>query len=135
MTLADRLDHVGVAGRERHADARLDEVDHRQTDEERGRGHDLEINQRFHAHPSDLSQRARAGDANDDGREDERRDDRLDQVNENVAQKINGVAPIGPQPADHAANDQSDHDLDRERRADTKDGALVEQRFPSRPGD
>ena len=58
-------------------------------------------------------QRAAAGDPDDDGRENQRRDDRFDQVKEDVAQKINRVPPIRPEPADHAADDQADHDLPR----------------------
>jgi hypothetical protein len=65
VALTDRFDDTGIARRENYADPRLREVHHGQTDEERCGGYDLEIDQRFDAHPSDLSQRAGAGDSDD----------------------------------------------------------------------
>ena len=111
MTLLDRLDYVATARREHYADTRLGEINDGQPDEERGGRYYLEINQCFNAHATDFSQRAGTSDSDDNGRENKRRDDRFDQVNEDVAQKINFVSPFGGQPADHAANDQPDHDL------------------------
>ena len=99
MRLSDRFDDVDVAGSERYADAWPGEIDDRQSNEKRRGGDDLEINQRFDSHASDFSKRAGAGDSDDNGRENQRRDDRLDQVDENVAQEINLVSPIGSQPA------------------------------------
>ena len=67
VALADCFDDVRVARRESHAHPRFREIHHSQTDEERCGGYDLEIDQRFDAHPSDLSQRAGAGDSDDNG--------------------------------------------------------------------
>ena len=97
-------------GHQRHAYSRLGEIDHRQPDDERGRGRDLEIDDRFQTHSPDLFQAAGAGDPDDDGRENQRRDDRLDQVEKNVAQKINRVPPIRSQPANKRANDETDEE-------------------------
>src|SRR4029077_360958 len=48
-------------------------------------------------------------------RENQRRDDRLDQIDENIAEKIHFVSPVGPKPSDESADDKADHDLGRER--------------------
>ena len=115
LGLPDHFDDVDVTGRESHAGARLRKIHNRQSDEKcRGRD-DLEINERFDSHSADLFQGAPARDADDDGRENQRRDDRLDQVNEDVAEKINFVAPAGLQPSDQRADNQADHDLGRQR--------------------
>ena len=67
MTLSDCLDYVGVGGGESYACARFCEIDYSQSNEQRSRSDDLEIDQRFHAHPSHLSQRTCARDSNHDG--------------------------------------------------------------------
>ena len=43
----------------------------------------------------------------------QRTDDRFDQVQENVAEKENSIAPVGLEPAEQRANDQPNHDLGR----------------------
>src|SRR5262249_19873678 len=115
MTMLDRLNNVRVGGGESYAYARLREIDYSQANEQRCGSDDLEIDERFHAHPSYFAQRTCACDSNHDCREHQRRYDRFDQVNKDVAQEINGVPPIGPQPSDHAADNQADHDLHRQR--------------------
>ena len=117
LGLPNRVDDVDVAGRQRDARAGFREIDDRQTDEERRRRDDLEKDERFDSDPADFFQRTGAGDSDDDGRENKRRDDRLDQVDENVAEKINFVSPIGPQPTDQCADDETDHDLRGQRRS------------------
>ncbi len=67
MVLADCLDDLGIAWRESDARSWFREIHDGQPDEERGRRHDLEIDQRFDAHASDLSQCAGAGDSDDNG--------------------------------------------------------------------
>ena len=54
MTLLNRLDDVDVAAAESDAGAGLGEIHHRQSDEERQRRNDLEINYRLDSHPPDL---------------------------------------------------------------------------------
>jgi len=65
MTLADRFDDAGIARCESDAHSWFREIHYGQSDEERCRGYDLEIDQRFDAHASDLSQRAGTGDSDD----------------------------------------------------------------------
>src|SRR3984893_14473248 len=115
VALPDRFDDVDVAGRESNAHSRFREINHCQSDEECGGCNELKIDQRFHSHTSDFSQRTRPGDSRANGRENKRRYDRLDEVNENIAQKINFVSPIRPQPTNRHADDEPNHDLHRER--------------------
>ena len=115
MALANRLGNVDVLRRERNAGAGFGEIDHRQSNKKSRGGSDLEKDERFESHAANFFQRARARDAYDDGRENQRRDDRLDQINENVAEKINFVSPFGFQPSDHGADHEADHDLSRQR--------------------
>src|SRR5437867_11302038 len=99
VALLDRLNYVGAGSRESYACPRLCEIDDSQADEQRCCSDDLEIDECFHAHSFYLSQCTCACDSNHDGREHQRCDDGFDQVNEDVAQKINGVPPIGHEPA------------------------------------
>src|SRR2546423_5882534 len=113
MTLLNGFDGVDVRGGESHARPGLGEIDYSQPNEQRCRGDDLEIDQRFDSHAPHFPKRACASDTNYNCREHERRDDGFDQVNEDVAQKINCVPPIGSEPADHTADNQPYHDLRR----------------------
>ena len=115
MRLRDLFDDVDVLGRESDARSRFGEVDDRQSDEKRGRGRDFKKDQRFESHPANFFQRTCACDADDDGRENQRRDNGFDQVDENIAEKINFVAPIRPQPSEQCADDKTDHDLRGQR--------------------
>ena len=85
MTLANRLDDVGVARGQSYARARLHEIDHGQSDDQRCGRDNFRIDQRSDAHATDLAQCTSAGDPDNDRGEDEGRDDRLDQVDKNVA--------------------------------------------------
>ena len=129
MGVRDRVHDLVRPGHQRDANPWLGQVNHCQSDEERGRRRDLEIDDRFQAHPPDFAQVAGSGDADHDGREDKRRDDRLDQVKENVPEKIDRVAPVGPEPADESADDQPDHDLGRQRWAIPGTGRVGEFRI------
>src|SRR5436190_21836862 len=115
MSLADCLENVGAGCGESHAGAGLCEINNCQSNHEGGCGDDLEIDQRLNSHAPYLPERTGARDSHHNGGEYKRRDDRLDQFNENVAQKINRIAPIGPQPSNHATDKQPDHDLYRQR--------------------
>jgi len=101
MTLFDCFNYVGVGGGESYAYARFREIDYRQSNKERRSRDELEIDERFRAHSSHFSQRSCACNSDHDGREHKRGDDGFDQINENVAQKINRIPPIWPQPPDH----------------------------------
>ena len=72
--------------RQVHTDARPREVDGEQTDDQRERRDDLEVDQRTQPHPADDLEVARAGDAGHQRREDQRRDHHLDQPEEQLAE-------------------------------------------------
>src|ERR1044072_2928357 len=93
MTVLDCLNYVGAGGGESHARARLCEIDYRQSNKECRSRDDLEIDERLRAHSSHFSQSSCTCNPDHDGREHQRRDDGFYQVNENVAQKINGISP------------------------------------------
>ena len=67
MIFADLLDDVALTINQRNTDAGLRQIDYRQTDEQRGRCHDFEVDERLHPHPSDFAQIAAAGDADHQG--------------------------------------------------------------------
>jgi hypothetical protein len=63
-------------------------VDDHEADDQRDRGHDLEVDQRLQADPADLLHVLHAGDAVHHGAEDDRRDQHLDQLDEGVAERL-----------------------------------------------
>src|SRR5207253_4624524 len=77
---------------------------------------DLKIKQSLAAHSSDLLQIAATGDADHQGREDERRDNRLDQIEEDVAEKIDVVAPVITPPAAEVSNQTTEYQPDQNLR-------------------
>ncbi len=115
MGVRDGVDDVVRPGHQFHAHAGLGEVDHGQTDEKCGRGCDLEVDDRLQPHSTDFFQVPRARDPRDNGRENQWGDDCLDQVEEDIAEEIDLVSPIGPEPADETADDETDQDLDGQR--------------------
>ena len=112
----NRFGDIDVSCREGDTSSGFCEVHDHQPDDECSRCDNLEKDQRLQSHASNLFQRAGASDSSDNGGKDKGCDDRLDQVDENVAQKVNPVSPVWSEPADYCARHQADHDLDRERR-------------------
>src|SRR5690242_16775532 len=108
MSLRHRLDDVVRPGDQDHAYARLGQIHDRESNEERRGGGDLEEDDRFESHPTDLLQAPGARGPDYDGGEDERCDDRFDEVEENVTQEIDLVPPIWSQPADESADDETE---------------------------
>jgi hypothetical protein len=80
-------DRLGVEGSriDVEADARLQNLAHQQPDDERQRGHRLEIEQRLDADPADLLEVAHRSDAVHHGAENHRRDHHLDHRDEGIA--------------------------------------------------
>ncbi len=109
----DRMD-VHVAQVDVHPRAGLEEV-HGQEGEGQGDGGDqLEVDQRLQRHASDLAHVVHAGDAVHDGAEDHRRDDHPDQGDEGVAERLHLGAEVRVEPAEQAAGDHADEDLEPE---------------------
>ena len=103
-----------MAGSMVEAAARLQDVDDDQTDDQRERRDDLEVDQRPDADAADLLHLAHVRDADDDRGEHDRRDQHLDELDEAVAERPHGGAPLGRhEPENHAGGD-ADQDLDVE---------------------
>ena len=106
------LDRFGIdrAHVDVHADAGLQDVDHDQADDQRQRGHDLEIDQRLQADAADLLHVLHAGDAVHHGAEDDRRDQHLDQLDEAVAERLHRHADVRIElPEQDADHDRGQH--------------------------
>jgi hypothetical protein len=101
-----RVDVHAVAGREYK---RENKADH-----ERNRCHDLEIDQRLDPDPPNLLEVAGAGNAVHHDTEHDRGDDHGDQFEKAVAQNLEAGREIGPQHADHDAEQQRHQDLDEQ---------------------
>ena len=85
-----RLREAGLARRrELEVEARLHDVREDETDDERDRRRDLEVDQGLHAHAPDRLHVARLADPEDDRREDERDDEHLDEADEGLGEELN----------------------------------------------
>ncbi|MGY4616287.1 hypothetical protein ACVWZ4_001514 [Bradyrhizobium sp. USDA 4472] len=83
-------------------------------DSERHGRHRLEIDQRLQPDPADALEIAHRGDAVHHGAEDHRRDHHLDQGDEAVAERLQGLAEIGIEIADQHPKCDRDQYLDIE---------------------
>jgi hypothetical protein len=109
--------------RQDHAVAGTHHVDGEESDQQRQRGDDLEIDDRAQAHAADVLEVPGAGDARDQRAEQQRRDDHPDHADEDLAERLDGVddflAGHWVKRADPVAGDQADgqadHDLHRRR--------------------
>src|SRR6266404_4288989 len=96
-----------MCGRKRNAVTWPGEIYNPQADEKRDRSNDLKIEQRLQAHAPDFFQIPTAGYSHDQRREDQRRNDRFNQVEKNVAKKIDAIAPVGADVSQQAAREQT----------------------------
>ena len=112
--LRDRLG-IEAGGIDVHPGAGLDDVHDHQTDDERERAHDLEVEQRVAAGLADRLHVLHAGDADDDRAEDDRRDDHLDELDEPVAEGLHRGAGLREEVPEQDADDDSDDHLEIER--------------------
>ncbi|MGX1319842.1 hypothetical protein AB7M17_003295 [Bradyrhizobium sp. USDA 377] len=102
-----RVDRRGV---DVEAVSGLEDLADQQTDCERDGRDRLEIDQRLQPDPADPLEIAHRGDAVHHGAEDDRRDHHLDQRDEAVAERLQGLAEIGIEIADeHAEHDRDQH--------------------------
>ena len=110
MALVSSVGRVDV-----HADARADEVDRPASPsaEREGRQH-LEVDQRPGADAAELLHVLHAGDAQHDHREDDRCEHHLDQLDEDVAERLHVHAEAGVEEAQGDAGEDADEDLDVE---------------------
>ena len=100
-----------------HPDPGLEHVGDDQPDDEGQGGHDLEIEERLEADAADRPQVAHAADAGDDSGEDDRTDEHLDQLDEGVAQRLEG----GPEFRLEVAEQNARHDAEQHLTVETGD--------------
>ena len=105
---------VGIVRRELEALARVDQVADHEADGQGEGGHDHEVAQRQAADLADGGGFGDGADAQDDGAEDDRGDHHLDQLDEPVAERLEGFADLGEQQADEGAEDDGGDDGDVE---------------------
>jgi hypothetical protein len=101
-----RGDLAGLAHRQVHTDAGSHDVDRRQSDSERDRRHDLEVDDRAEAHPTDHLHVPCPGDPGDQRGENQWSDDHLDHPQEELAERTEVLRPFRMARAD----DPSRHD-------------------------
>jgi hypothetical protein len=101
--------HVDV-----HAVAGPPDIDDEEADEQRDRGHDFEVDQRFQGDAADLLHLADAGDAVHHRAEDNRRNQHPDELDEAVAERMQVLADLREEYSDQDAKDHACGDLKRQ---------------------
>ena len=101
-------DRRSTCGDERHADARLQDVDGKQPDDQRQRRHDLEVDDCLDAHAPDVFQVAMRGDADNERGKQQRRDDGANQADEDGAENPQLCRGVREEVAERAADDDGD---------------------------
>lgn len=107
MPLASKRRDVDV-----HADARFHHVDDHQTDHQRERRDDLEIDQRAHADATDLLHVAHLRDAEHHGAENDRREQHLDELDERIGERLERDGYVGEHDPDERTDGDADQYLD-----------------------
>ena len=111
--------------RQDEADTGPEHVHRDEADHQRDGRDDLEVDDRPQPHASDGLDVARARNPRHEGPEDQRRNDHLDQPQEELAERVEVLRPLGMRPADEPAGsdpeDQSNDDLLREGHAGPPD--------------
>src|SRR6185437_10514741 len=106
-----------AAAHQCHAGAGLCEVHYCQPNEQRNRSDEFEVKQRLRAHAPHFFKIAAAGNSDDQRRENQWRDDRLDQVEKNVSEEVDVIAPLRTDVTEQSAQHQAKKDLSCQRRA------------------
>ena len=92
--------------------ARREDVRDDESDQQRERGDDLEVDDGLEADLAGFLEVAHAGDPDHHGGEDDRPDDHLDQAHEGVTERFELRAEPGPDVPDGPADEDADQDLD-----------------------
>src|ERR1043166_1152021 len=103
-------------GGQGHTKTRLGQVNDAESNEECDGGNDFEVEQRLQTHAANFFQVAGAGNAVDQRGENKWRNDRLDEVEENISEEVNVVAPDGLHVTKQTAQHEADQDLRGQRR-------------------
>src|SRR5262245_45580706 len=104
------------------AAAGLEQVYDDQTNDQRQSGNGFKIEQRFQTDPPELSEIFERRDAVDDGAKNDRCDKHFDELDECVAERLEGFAKFRKKMADQSANHDAEQNLDIKV---PKDGATV----------
>jgi hypothetical protein len=96
--------------------AGAEQVCQQQADDQRDRGHHLEIDQRLDPDPPDLLEVAGACNAMHHHAEHDWRDDHRDQLQESIAENLQADGKVGRGHAEHDAQQQRHQNLDKQRR-------------------
>ena len=91
-----------------HAGAGLQDIDRQQPDNERHRGHHLEIDDRLDGDAADARHVGHVRDAGHHGAEDDRRDQHADELDESVAERAHADGGIGRRHAERDAGRHAD---------------------------
>ena len=97
-----------------HARAQLDDVGDREADDQRQGGEEQEIAERLCRDPADRLQLAKPSYAADQGQEDDGRDDHLHQLDEAIAERLEGLAGGGVEVAEEGARKDREENLEVE---------------------
>ena len=110
-------DALGVerGGIDVHACAGLNDIDDRESHDQRNRADNLEVEQRVAAGLANLLHVLHAGNTDHDRAENDRRDHHLDQLDEAVAERSHFGSPLGPEISEEYANHDGDDDLEVQR--------------------
>lgn len=110
------LDRAGIdaGGIDVHADAGLEQVHRNETDDQRDRGHEFEIDDRLDGDAPDTGHIGHMRDAMDDRAEDDRRDQHPDCLDEGVAKRLHPGAPLGIDDPKRDSGRHGDQHLDPE---------------------
>ena len=103
-----RIEGCGV---DVHAVAGMQEVDRDEAEEQSQRRDDFEVEERLDADAAYFAEVAHARDADHDGGEDDGREGHADELDEAVAERLEGNRGVGKELAEQDAEDDADRDL------------------------
>jgi hypothetical protein len=96
----------------------MQEIDSDEAEEQRQRRDDFKIDERLDADAAYFAEVTHARDAHHDGGEDDGREGHADELDEAVAERLEGNRGMGKERAEQSAEDNGDGDLQPERAED-----------------
>src|SRR5204863_2902897 len=114
LSLDERSD-IAAAGQSDPL-TRLREIYNRQAEKQGNRSHNFKIEKCFGAHSSDFFQVAATGNADHERRKNQRCNNRLDEVEEDVAEEVDIVAPFIPPSPPQVSNQSAKHQANQNLR-------------------
>ena len=96
-----------------HPDTWPPDVHHRESQRQRYRRHDFEVDERFQRDPSDPRHVSHVGDAEHHRGEDDWRDEQAHHLDEGIAEGLESLAQMGSEVSDQYAPDHANGDVDQ----------------------